>query len=124
MAIPDKDKAKYRETLLVIVLGFSVLYLLLDRSWMLYVSLGAGILGMLSIQLNRWIHIAWFFAGDKLGFVISKVVLGTVYLAILVPVGLLSRLFRRDVMDLRPRGKSGFHPRDKRYGPGDLENMW
>jgi hypothetical protein len=61
----SRDKVKYRETLLVIVLGFSVLYLILGRNWMLYTALGLGIAGMLSAPLNRWIHMAWLFTGEK-----------------------------------------------------------
>ena len=118
------DRAKYRETLLVIVLGFSLLYLILDRNWMLYTAIGAGITGMLSVQLNRWIHMAWFFIGEKLGFVVSKVVLGALFFVVLLPMGLLSRLFRRDIMNLKSPGRSGFHQRDHLYDPEDLENMW
>ena len=119
-----KEKIKYRETLLVIVLGFAILYLVLDREWMLYVALGAGIAGMISLTLNRWIHKAWFFLGEKLGFVVSKVILGTVFIVILLPLGLLSGIFRKDIMNLRSPGRNGYHQRDHLYQPGDLENMW
>ncbi len=122
--MPKGDKAKYRETLLVIVLGFSVLYLILDRSWMLYTALATGIAGMLSLHLNRWIHIGWFFLGEKMGFVVGKVVLGAVFYIVLLPMGLLSRLFRKDIMNLRSPGKSGYYQRDHRYKPEDFENMW
>lgn len=120
----SKDKVKYRETLLVIVLGFSVLYLILDRSWMLYTALGLGIAGMLSSHLNRWIHVAWFFIGEKIGFVVSKVLLGAVYFIVLIPMSMLARLFRKDIMNLKSSGSSGFHNRDQLYEPADLDNMW
>ncbi len=79
---------------------------------------------MLSIQLNRWIHMGWFFIGEKMGFVVSKVVLGAVFVAVLVPMGLLSRLFRNDIMNLHSPGKSGYHSRNHLYKPDDFENMW
>jgi hypothetical protein len=119
-----ETRARYRETLLVIVLGFTLLYLILDRNWMLYTALAAGIAGMLSVTLNRWIHTGWFFLGEKLGFVVSKVVLGAIFFIVLLPLGLLSRLFRKDMMDLRYRGQSTYHPRNHTYVPEDLENMW
>jgi hypothetical protein len=119
-----KDRTRYRETLLVIVLGFSLLYLILDRNWMLYAALGLGIAGMLSIQVNRWIHMAWFFLGEKLGFVVSKVVLGALFFVVLIPMSMLARIFRKDIMNLRAPHKSGFHHRDHLYDPGDFENMW
>ncbi len=118
------NRLKYRETLLVIVLGFAVLYVLLDRVWMLYLALGTGILGMISVDINRWIHVAWFFLGEKLGFVVSKVVLGALFILILLPIALLSRLFRKDPLHLRTPGRSGYHRRDHLYQVKDLENMW
>lgn len=124
MTIADNDKRKYRDTLLVIVLGFSILYLILDRDWMLYTGISAGVAGMLSIHLNRWIHLGWFFVGEKLGFVVSKVVLGAVFYIVLLPMGLLSQLFRKNGMNLRSSGKSGYFQRDHLYRPEDFENMW
>lgn len=120
----QKERSKYRETLLVIVLGFSLLYLILDREWMLFTAVGIGIIGMLSIKLNYWIHTVWLFIGEKLGFVVNKIVMGALYIAILIPISLLARIFRKDIMHLRPFAKSGLHKRDHLYEPGDLENPW
>ena len=117
-------RSKYRETLLVIVLGFSLLYILLDRDWMLYLALITGILGMLSLTLNRWIHQAWFFLGEKMGWVVSKIVLGTLYIVILLPVSLFAGIFRKEVMNLKTPEKSGYHRRNHLYCAEDLENMW
>ena len=124
MKLADTDKIKYRETLLVIVLGFSLLYLILNREWMLYVALTTGVAGMLSIHLNRWIHLGWFLLGEKLGFVVNKIVLGAIFYFVLVPMGFLSKLFRKDIMNLKSSGESAYHQRDHLYHPDDFENMW
>lgn len=118
------QKIKYRETLLVIVLGFSILYLILDKEWMLYVSVGLGVLGMISIGLNRWIHLAWIFIGEKLGFVVNKIIMGVLYIVVLLPLSFLARIFRKDVMDLKPGLKSSLHQRNHLYGADDLKNPW
>ena len=86
--------------------------------------LATGVLGTISPQLNRWIHLGWFFLGEKLGFVVSKVVLGAVFFAVLLPMGLLARVFRKDQMKLRSPGNDGYHKRDHSYTAADLENMW
>ena len=119
-----KQKIKYRETLLVLVLGFAILYLIFAHEWMLYTSVGLGILGMLSIHLNRWIHLGWTFIGEKLGFVVNKVVMGILYLAVLIPISMLARIFRKDIMHLKPGGKSSLHQRKHLYLPEDLKNPW
>ena len=118
------DRASYRETLLVIVLGFLVLHVITGRNWMLYTAVAAGVLGMLSPGLNRWIHAGWFFLGEKMGFVVSKVLLGAIFLVVLLPMGWLSRIFRKDTMHLKTPGEEGYHQRDHLYLPEDLENMW
>ncbi len=118
------EQTRYRETLLVIVLGFSILFLITDRIWMLYVALGTGITGMLSMRLNGWIHHGWLFLGEKMGWVMSKVLLGALYIVILLPVSALARVSRKEIMNLKSPEKSGFHKRNHLYGPDDLENMW
>jgi hypothetical protein len=119
-----KARSRYRETLLVIVLGFALLYLVFDRNWMLYAALGLGITGIISVRLNRLIHIAWLFIGDKVGFLVGKVVLAVIFLCILLPVSLLSRLFRKDLMNLRSPRRPRYHQRDHLYTPDDFVNMW
>ena len=119
-----KSQTKYRETLLVIVLGFSLLYLILDRNWMLYTALSAGIAGMLSMQLNRWIHVGWLLIGEKMGFVVSKVILGAVFFFVLMPMSLRARLFSKDFMNLKPSSGSGYFQRDHQYCGQDLDEMW
>ena len=120
----NTDHIKYRETLIVIVLGFSILSLILEKDWLLFTALGTGVAGMLSMQLNRWIHLGWFFIGEKLGFVVSKIILGAVFCLVLLPMAGLSKLFRKDVMNLKPSDKSDYHQRDHLYNPEDFENMW
>lgn len=122
--LKDRELTRYRETLLVIVLGFSLLYLIFGRNWMLYTALGIGIPGIISVKINRLIHFAWFFIGEKLGFVVGKVVLGVIFFFILLPVSFLSRLFRKDMMNLKAPGNPRYHSRDHRYTPDDFINMW
>ena len=117
-------QTRYRETLLVIVLGFSILFLVTERDWMLYVALGSGVAGMLSMKLNGWIHHGWLFIGEKMGWVMSKLILGALYIAILLPVSALARISRKEIMNLKSPEKSGFHRRDHQFKPEDLENMW
>jgi len=124
MIMAQKERSKYRETLLVIVLGFSLLYLIFNHLWMIYTAVSIGILGMLSIKINQWIHISWLFFGEKLGFVMNKLIMGALYFAILVPISLLARIFRKDIMHLKPSAKSGFFKRDHLYEANDLQNPW
>ncbi len=99
----DYAKEKLRDTLLVIVLGFALLYVIFDRSW---------------------IHLTWFFIAEKLGFVMNKVVLGILYTVILIPFALLSQIFRKDNLSIKTNRKFDYITRDHHYTPEDMEELW
>lgn len=120
----ETDRAKVRETLLVIVLGFGLLYLWLDRTWMLYTALGAGLAGMVSLRLNRLIHQGWFFVGDRMGRIMSKLLLSVIFFLVLVPVSLLSRLFRKNGLRMKESANGTYHSRAHLFTADDFENMW
>ena len=120
----ETDRAKVRETLLVIVLGFGLLYVWMDRTWMLYTALGAGVAGMLSFRLNRLIHRGWLFLGDQMGRIMSKLLLSVIFFLVLVPVSLLSRLFRKNGLQMKKPANGTYHARAHLYTADDLENMW
>ncbi len=120
----NEETSKLRETLLVIVIGFTVLHVVFDQTWMLYLALGIGILGTSSVKLNKFIHTGWFWLAHKLGAVVGKIILGTLYFVLLLPLGLLSQLIRKDLMHLRSHRRYGYNNREHQYVPEDFENMW
>jgi hypothetical protein len=75
-------------------------------------------------MLTRYIHNAWFWIAEKLGFVVSRVVLGITFIVILLPVAALSSLFRKDFMMLKKREHSYFRDRDHVFKPEDLQDPW
>lgn len=52
---------------------------------------------------------AWVWLGEKIGFVISRVILALIFLGIFTPLGLAFRLFGRDILGL----KLAFSHKDK-----------
>jgi hypothetical protein len=74
----------------------------LGRLWM--VVLG-GLLLMLAVvwpRSLREIKRGWLFFGFLLGQVVSPIVLGIMFYAVITPFGVLMRLFGRDSLRLRP----------------------
>lgn len=118
------EKAKQKETIIVIAAGFLVLFLVLDKIWMLYVSLGVLGAGFLSPWLTSLIHRGWFWIADKMGFVMSRIILGIIFVFILIPVGWLSKLFRKDLLMLKKRESTYYRERDHIYEAKDLEEPW
>jgi hypothetical protein len=118
------EKAKQKETIIVIAAGFLVLFFIFDREWMLYVSLGVLIAGIISDALSSYIHKAWFWIAEKLGYVMSRLILGITFLFILLPVGALSKVFRKDILMLKKRKDSYYRKRDHVYTANDMRDPW
>ena len=52
--------------------------------------------------LRRWIYLGWLYAAFPVGWTLSHVMLAAAYYLVLVPIGLLLRLFRGDPLDRTP----------------------
>ena len=118
------EKHKQKETIITIAAGFTVLFLIFRLEWILLVALGVLLAGILSPLLTRYIHIAWFLLADKLGFVMSKLIFGITFLVILIPVGTLSKIFRKDFMMLKRRNSSYYRNRNHVFLADDLNDPW
>jgi hypothetical protein len=117
-------KDKTFEALLVIVTGFLLLFLVYGKVWMIYVSFGTGIIGIFIKPLGSLLAKGWFKLGDLLGYVVSKVVLATMFFIILVPISFLYNIFNKDTLQLKRTEKSLWKVRDHSYTADDLKNSW
>jgi len=122
---------KVKETILTITLGLVVLYGIITRiwqtsekAWILYIAVGVGLIGITWPWLSRLIHKGWFLLADALGFVMSKVVLGAAFFLLVIPFGLLSRLFRKDLMFMKGKADTFFVSRKHRFSKEDFEHPW
>ncbi|HKM93881.1 MAG TPA: SxtJ family membrane protein [Prolixibacteraceae bacterium] len=119
-----KRNNKTNEALLVIVTGFLVLFLVFDKTYLLYVSVVVGSIGVFIKPLADIIARAWFNLGDILGFVVSKIVLGIMFFFLLVPIALLHNLFNKNPMKLKHLGETQWVTRGHKYVGSDFKNIW
>ncbi len=112
------------ESILGIVVGFLILFLLFHQNWLLYVSLAVGLAGLFSTFLSRWINWAWMQLVRAIGWVNSRVLLSLVFFVVLVPLALVSRLIKKDPLMLKKRTDSYFKERNHTFTPKDLEHPW
>ena len=124
------SKNKIYEALLVLSTALLVIYLIgflrngESHALFLYLACGIGLTGILFRPLGRWIAWGWYKLADMLSFVMSKVILGIVYMFVLVPIAALSRLGKKDKLHLRRTSKTLWIDRNHRYGAEDLTNVW
>jgi Saxitoxin biosynthesis operon protein SxtJ len=70
------------------------------------VAVLAVTVGPMGLFLPRWIRpifVGWMTAAYPIGWVVSRIVLGTVFYGIFTPVALVFRLIGRDTLALKPK---------------------
>lgn len=120
----SSGNADYKETSLAIATGFVILFLIFEKSWMPYVSMVVGLIGLFSPTLGKMVHWGWMQFAKALGFVNSRILLGLVFFVILFPLSLLYRLTNKDHLNLKPGKASYFKERNHLFTKKDLENPW
>ena len=120
-----KSKNPYKD-ILVIVLGFLVIFLITKKNFFLYLSGGVALASVLSDVITEKIVWGWYKLAEGLGYVSSRVLLSFIFFIFLTPLALMYRLTRKkDVLQLqRKSGGSYFTERNHLYVKKDLERMW
>jgi hypothetical protein len=120
-----QPKKNPTESILGITVGFLILFLVFNIEWFLYLSLGIGLIGLFFPPIARWIEWGWMNVAKGLGFVNTRIILLAVFFVILLPLALLSRLFRKkDYLQLKRKESSYFKDRSHTYTADDLKNPW
>jgi len=119
------NKEKYLETLLTISTGFTVLYLFFNINAFVYIAVGMGLIALFWGKAARVISWLWFKLGEGMGFISSKIILTLVFYIVLLPLAVLSRLFKNDYLMLKKGSQDSiFFDVNRKYGPADFEKMW
>ena len=88
-----------------IVFGLIGFYPLINdgdlRLWSLLISLIFLILGYLNSKILTPLNILWFKFGIFLGKVVSPIILGFIFFIVVTPTGILVRLFKKDLLNLK-----------------------
>ena len=71
------------------------------RIWSIIVSIIFLILGLLNSKILTPFNKLWMRLGALLGIIVSPIVMGVVYFGIITPIGLLMKLFGKDVLNLK-----------------------
>ena len=102
---PTKDQS--RDTGMAMVLLFLILFATRKREGLLLVAITLHIVNMIVPQIYRPVAVLWLGFSDLLGAVVPKILLGTLFFLVVMPVGLLRRLLGKDTLKLRVFKSSG-----------------
>ncbi|MBK7856420.1 MAG: hypothetical protein IPJ79_17360 [Bacteroidetes bacterium] len=118
------EKIKQRESIIAIVTGLVLLGLLLKKPLLFPIAGGIGLLSLLSGYITEKIHWLWMKISHIMGYVMSKVILSIVFFLFLTPIAFLSKLGRKNILQLKRSDKSYYAERNHQYKKEDLENVW
>lgn len=112
-------------TVLVITVGFGVLFFITKQNWLLHFALIVGVLGAISDFIAYKIDWIW----TKIGWILSKIVptivLSLVFYLILTPTAFLSRIFgKHDPLDLKNQAVSLFKSKSSTFSKESFEKPW
>ncbi len=110
---------------LAIVTGFLVLFLVFEKVWLLYVAVVLAGVFLVSEKLSAWILAGWWKLAEVLGTLNRWLLLSLVYAVVLLPLALLRRLLRQDVLSWQaPPKDTMFKSREQPYQKEDFEKLW
>ncbi len=113
-----------KSTILIITMGFLILYLAFSWQWAVIVSLLIGILGAISTVLSQKIEWAWMKLAKFMGYIIPNILLTVVFFLILFPLSLVSRLFTKDPLMLSGHYKTYFIDKKSNTEKNSFERIW
>jgi hypothetical protein len=77
-------------------------------TWSLIISLVFLILGLVKSKILSPLNRLWFKFGLLLGKIFSPLVMGTIFFVVVTPIGLLMRLFNKDLLNLKLNKKKSY----------------
>ena len=71
------------------------------RLWSLFISIIFLILGILNSKILSPLNKVWFKFGIFLGKIVSPLVMGLIFFAVVTPIGILMRFLNKDLLNLK-----------------------
>lgn len=107
------------ETCLVLTTGFILVFIITRNGLFLYLAFAFGVTGIFIKPLAKFIAVAWFKLADILNFIVSKIVLGTLFFAVLWPTSILYKFSNKDKLRLKRSKNSNWVERNRNYSAAD-----
>ncbi|MBN7817553.1 hypothetical protein [Algoriphagus pacificus] len=118
-------KSNPTQTVLVITVGFLILYLVFKHNAFLIISLSIGSIGILSTFLSQKIEWVWFKLTHILSLIVPNILLGLIFYLFLTPIAFFANLSgKKDTLQIKKPGDTAFVTVNKKYKPEDLEKPW
>ena len=78
------------------------------RLWSILLSLIFLVLGLINSNILKPLNVLWFKFGLFLGKLISPLIMGFIFFLVVTPIGLLMRMFGKDLLNLKFNTKKSY----------------
>ena len=78
------------------------------RIWSVIISLIFLILGLMNSKILNPLNKLWFKFGILLGKIISPLIMGIIFFFVVTPIGILMRLFKKDILRLKKNKEKSY----------------
>ena len=78
------------------------------RIWSLVISFIFLILGLINSKILTPLNRLWFKFGLLLGKFISPIIMGIIFFIVVTPIGIIMRLFKKDLLNLKYNKKESY----------------
>jgi hypothetical protein len=119
-----KLKSNPSKTLLTIVTGFMVVYMVTSLKWVLLTATILGIVGVLSEYASKKIEWLWFKLTWILSLIVPNILLSIVFFLFLFPISLLAKLFSKSNALQLKNIESTWIEVNKKFSKESLQNPW
>ena len=85
------------------------------RIWSLIVSIIFLILGSINSRILTPLNKLWFKFGIFLGNIISPIVMGIIYFAVVTPIALLLKVINKNILSLKKTKNSSYWKNKEKY---------
>jgi hypothetical protein len=108
-------------SLVIIAIGFALLYLVVKNYWLL-APVAIATIGFAISPLGEMIHRGWLMLAKVLGYINSRILLSIIFFLILTPIALLMRLLGKPQFVKKAQAQQSlFVSRNHLYNRQDLE---
>jgi hypothetical protein len=114
-----------KETILVILTGFTIIGLLIHNNTVIAAGVIISVLSLVSVIVEKWIVFLWLKFAHILGWVNSRILLSVVFYVFLTPLSLLKKLFSStDSLKLKQPQNTTWVNRGHVFTKDDLEETF
>lgn len=94
------------------------------RFWSILLSFTFLILGIINSKILIPLNKYWIKLGEILGKIIAPLVMMVIYFAIVTPIALLLKIFRKDILNLKLDDKTDTYWIQKKQDLGPMKNQF